>query len=597
MKKTTYAADLFCGAGGTSSGLLEAAEQLGLQVELIAVNHWDIAIATHSLNHPEVTHFNSDLEKIDPRQVVPGGKLHLLVASPECTHFSKARGGKPMSKQSRASVKYILRWIGALDVENVLIENVPEFMDWGPLHRKHSGKCDGNHDIEEPNEEQKKVLAACHYLKPIRNRKGEYFHRFVRKMRERGYTVKWRVLNAADYGDPTTRKRLFVIARKGGNPMFPEPSHGKKSQDVLFGSRPAWRPARDIIDWTIKGESIFQRKRPLAPNTMRRIMAGLMKFGGKAFVIGQQSGAAPRDVDQPIPTVAGAGAISFIEPFIVTTNWTATNRSQPRSVDEPIPAVTGQGQIGLAQPFLIEYHGGKNAENRTKSVDEPLPTQTTENRFGLVEPFIIPFFGERDGQEPRTHSIDEPLQTITSHGAGGLVEPFVVMLNGTDDASLETSNRSVDQPLPTITASPHIGLAQPFIMPVNHSKNDLRSYDLNNPMPTVTSVDAWSLVEPFLVEYYGTGGATSVEEPLKTQTGRDRFGLVQPMVFESEGRKYVLDIRFRMLQPHELASAMSFPKDYKFSGNREQIVKQIGNAVPVNLAKALCKSLLGQKVI
>jgi len=570
MKKTTYAADLFCGAGGTSSGLLEAAEQLGLKMELIAVNHWDIAIATHSLNHPEVTHFNSDLEKIDPREVVPGGKLHLLVASPECTHFSKARGGKPMSKQSRASVKYILRWIGALDVENVLIENVPEFMDWGPLHRKG------------PNID-----------KPIRNRKGEYFHRFVRKMKEHGYTVKWRVLNAADYGDPTTRKRLFVIARKGGNPLFPEPTHGKKSQDVLFGSRPAWRPARDIIDWTIKGESIFQRKRPLAPNTMRRIMAGLMKFGGKAFVIGQQSGAAPRDVDQPIPTVAGAGAISFIEPFILPQFSTGA----PRSVEEPLSTITSTSRgIALIDPFIVEYHGGKNADKRTKSVDEPLPTLTTQKRFGLAEPFILPLEGVHRGNAPR--SIDEPLPTIVaSRGGGHLVEPFVVMLNGTDDAHLEASNRSVDQPLPTVTASPHIGLAQPFIMPVNHGKNDLRSYDLNNPMPTVTSVDAWSLVEPFLVEYYGTGGAASVEEPLKTQTGRDRFGLVQPMVFESEGRKYVLDIRFRMLQPHELARAMSFPKGYKFSGNREQIVKQIGNAVPVNLAKALCKSLLGQEVI
>jgi DNA (cytosine-5)-methyltransferase 1 len=154
-------------------------------------------------------------------------------------------------------------------------------------------------------------------------------------MQEHGYTVKWRVLNAADYGDPTTRKRLFIVARKGGDPIFPDPTHAKVADD-LFGKRPTWRPARDIIDWSIKGESIFQRKRPLAPNTMRRIMAGLKKFGGKAFVIGQQSGAAPRSTDEPLPTVAGAGAISFIEPFIVTTNWTQTNRSQPRSIDEPV---------------------------------------------------------------------------------------------------------------------------------------------------------------------------------------------------------------------------------------------------------------------
>lgn len=566
MTKKIFAADLFCGAGGTSAGLLKAARQLGLNVELVAINHWDVAIATHSLNHPGVRHVNSDLEKVDPRLVVPGGKLDLLVASPECTHFSKARGGKPMSKQSRASVKYILRWVGALDVKNVIIENVAEFMDWGPLHRKG------------PNID-----------KPIQNRKGEYFHRFIRKMQDHGYLVKWRVLNAADYGDPTTRKRLFVMACKGHPPVFPEATHRQHAGD-MFGNYKTWKPAREIIDWSIKGESIFKRKKPLSPNTMRRIMAGLMKFGGKAFVIGQQSGAAPRGVDQPVPTIAAAGAISFIEPFIVTTNWTATNRSLPRSVDDPIPAVTGQGQIGLVQPFLIPYH--------------------TEN----------------GKQKPRSHSVDNPLPTVRAGGVGfGLVEPFVVMLNDTSDTHLKSSIHSVEEPLPTITGAKHCGIAQPFIMPVNHGK-DLRTHSLNDPMPTVTSVDAWSLiepfivqmdmggsvrsvnepmntltsadarglVEPFLVEYYGTGGSTSVDEPLKTQTSRDRFGLVQPMTFEHDGKTYVLDIRFRMLQPHELARAMSFPKKYKFHGTREQVVKQIGNAVPVELASALCSAQLAK---
>jgi len=525
-----YAADLFCGAGGTSSGLLKAAKRLKLNIDLIAINHWDVAIATHSLNHPNVKSVNSDLEKVDPRKVVPGGKLHLLVASPECTHFSKARGGKPMSKQSRASVKYILRWISVLDVKNVIIENVPEFMDWGPLHR-----------------------TGDNLDKPIKNRKGEYFHRFIRKMEEHGYTVKWRVLNAADYGDPTTRKRLFILARRGGDPVFPEPTHARQSQDVLFGARKTWRPARDIIDWTIKGESIFQRKRPLAPNTLRRIMAGLKKFGGKAFVIGQQSGAAPRNVDEPLPTVAGAGAISFIEPFIVTTNWTATNRSLPRSLDDPIPAITGQGQIGLAEPFVVMLNGTSDdaLRNANRSVDEPLPTVTANgNHLGLVEPFIMPVNHGKD--DNRSYSLDNPMPTVTSVDAWSLVEPFLVPFFGENK-----------------TQKP-------------------RTHSINEPLPTITSQGAGGLVEPFLVEYYGTGAASSVDEPLKTQTGRDRFGLVQPLVFESEGKKYLLDIRFRMLQPHELARAMSFPKGYRFVGNREQVVKQIGNAVPVGLAAALC---------
>jgi len=166
-----YAADLFCGAGGSSSGLLKAAKKLGFNVELIAINHWDIAIDKHTRNHPGVTHVNSDLEKVDPRLVVPGGKLDLLVASPECTHFSKARGGKPMSKQSRASVKYILRWVTALEVKNVIIENVSEFQDWGPLHRT----CSCGVGIEAEKHQKK-----CHFQKPIQNRKSDCFHRFIR---------------------------------------------------------------------------------------------------------------------------------------------------------------------------------------------------------------------------------------------------------------------------------------------------------------------------------------------------------------------------------------------------------------------------------
>lgn len=485
-------ADLFCGAGGTSTGLINAARSLRRRIHLVAINHWQLAIETHSANHKDVTHYNSDIEQIDPLKVVPSGTLRLLVASPECTHFSRARGGKPMSKQGRSSVKYILRWISVLDIQDILIENVPDFETWGPLDRKTQ--------------------------RPIASRKGEYFHRFIRKMQSLGYVVDWRILNAADYGDPTTRKRLFIIARKGNMIHWPEASHHKNGGDI-FGVRPKWKAAREIIDWSINGESIFNRKRPLAENTLHRIMAGLMKYGGKAFVLGQQSGSAPRDVDQPIPTVAGAGAISLIQPFIITTNWTGTNRSQPRSVESPIPAITGQGQIALIEPFIMPVNHGKD--------------------------------------DMRSYSLSRPMPTVTSVDAWSLVEPFVVMLNGTTDEAINKSHRAVSEPLPTITATPHFGLA-----------------------------------EPFLVEYYGTGETSSVDEPMKTLTSRDRFGLVEPMIFNHNGKKYLLDILFRMLQPHELARAMSFPEGYRFAGNREQVVKQIGNAVPVQLATALCESLL-----
>lgn len=217
------AADLFCGAGGTSTGLLQASAELGQEIQLLAINHWEIAIQTHSLNHPDVRHFNGDLKDLDPRVLIPDGRLRLLIASPECTHFSRARGGKPMSKQSRASVKYVLRWISALDVEDVLIENVPEFQEWGPLHRK-----------------------------------GEKEGLPIRKLQDHGYRVAWRILNAANYGDATTRQRLFIIARKIKPIEFPEPTHFPHSVD-MFGKHQSWRPAKEIIDWSVKGTSIFGR--------------------------------------------------------------------------------------------------------------------------------------------------------------------------------------------------------------------------------------------------------------------------------------------------------------------------------------------------
>lgn len=479
-------ADLFCGAGGTSTGALIAAEELNMDVDLVAVNHWDLAISTHSSNHPDVAHYNSDLQNIDPRLVVPSGKLRLLVASPECTHFSRARGGKPMNKQSRASVKYVLRWVNSLDVEDVLIENVPDFMDWGPLDPK--------------------------TLRPVKARKGEYFYRFIRKLEKIGYVVDYRILNAADYGDATTRKRLFIIARKHEPIVWPEATHHKEGGD-MFGSRPRWRSAREIIDWSLKGESIYKRKRPLAENTLKRIYAGLLKYGGKAFVLGQQSGSAPRDVEQPIPTVASDGAISLIQPFIIPAN-----------------------------------HGKDDL--RSSSVEALLPTITKNPSLGLVEPFIIQM--EQGGA---VHSVDKPMPTITSADAWALCEPLIVTTNWAK--TNRSPARSINEPIPTIVGQNFIGL-----------------------------------VEPFIVEYYGTGTSYSIEEPMKTITSRDRFGLVEPMTFEDENKKYVLDIRFRMLQPHELAKAMSFPDGYKFNGTREQVVKQIGNAVPICLAKALVKVLL-----
>lgn len=677
--KVINAVDLFCGAGGTSSGLIQAVNSLGYDIKLTAINHWDVAIATHTKNHEDVTHFCQSIETLNPTDIIKGGRLQLLVASPECTHHSRARGGKPRSDQKRADAWLLMRWIEKLYVENILIENVKEFVEWGPLTAK--GLPDQRH-------------------------KGVYFRQFVETLKV-NYTVEYKTINCADHGDPTTRERFFLIAKRGYKKIvWPNRTHASRKELAKRAPQPElfenpeqlkpWVAAREIIDWDLEGKSIFGRKKALSPNTMKRIFAGLIKYSLKpftlvperpmtnrsvprdieepvatvtgtprigvvetkafqlnlkgsarrdrsiddptftqatathqgvvkveSFVLGQQSCAAPRNVDEPLPTISGAGAISLVEvePFIVSAAH-GGNTNPPRDIDEPLGSVLGTGKFGVVEPFvisaggpeldaktvdepmwtiltrdhqalveafLVKFHGGENGHNRHYPVDEPMKTIDTSNRFGLVEvdpfifnmahtgdmtnvehagrcsdiekplatvagkgmfgvvePFLVPFFGEREGQEPRTRDVNEPAPTVTTHGRMGVCEPYIVNMKGQSNA------RSIDEPTFTQTKKPHQYLA-----------------------------------EPYIVKFYGNEkGAESINDPLDTVTSKDRFGLCIPSIGA------VLDIRFRMLQPHELAAAMSFPKNYEFTGNREQKVKQIGNAVPLETAKALCRVIL-----
>lgn len=314
--RSIKAADLFCGAGGTSTGLLQACEASGRKLELVAVNHWERAVETHAANHPAAQHHCQSLHDLDPVKAVPGRKLDLLVASPECTHHSVARGGKPMSDQSRSSAWCILRWCTALRVDRVLIENVPEFETWGPIGA--SGR-------------------------PLASKRGETFRAFVQSLRSLGYAVSWRVLNAANYGAATSRRRLFIQAVRGRRAAaWPDTTHEQSpaADPGLFGSLPRWRGAREVIDWTFPSQSIFGRKRPLSENTLRRIEAGLQKFGGAAA-----------------------------EPFLVLLR--GTDRAQ----------VAGSAR-DLVEPFVVPFYANGQAD----STGDPLRTVTTRDRFGLAEP-------------------------------------------------------------------------------------------------------------------------------------------------------------------------------------------------------------------
>ena len=445
MKGTITIADLFCGAGGTSTGAVEAIELLGKTAKLTAINHWDVAIATHSKNHPSARHFCASLDNINPRDLFKEAQLDILWASPECTHHSVARGGKPINDQSRSTAWCVTRWAEALRPPVILVENVPDFLTWGPI---------GSNG------------------RPIASRKGEVFHSWCGTLEALGYRVEHRILVAADFGDPTTRPRLFVQAVRGKRKIvWPAPTHAAKKTVGMVGTRKVWIPARDIIDWNLPSKSIFTRKHPLAPKTMRRIWAGLLKFG-------------------------------------------------------LIPPTTACLKNGATTPYIVELRGTKKSQlnHSAKDISEPLSTVTTSGAHHyLVEPFMVAYFGDHSGKE--------------------------------DSAK--------------------------------------RVYSINNPIGTLTTENRYAVAHPYLVEYYGTGKARSIDTPLNTVTCKERHALVQPIISINE-KKYLLDIHFRMLQPKELAAAQGFRSDYIFAGNKTEQVKQIGNAVPRNLARAIVLAALSQ---
>jgi DNA (cytosine-5)-methyltransferase 1 len=526
-------ADLFCGAGGTSSGAQAAIRAMGARMDLVAINHWATALETHRRNHPAARHECVNLDAARPETLVPGRRLDLLMASPECVFFSRARGGRPVNDQQRMSAWHVQRWCSALDVRCVLVENVPEFLEWGPLL---------------PNG------------RPDPARRRLYFEAWVQALWAMGYAVDWKLLNAADFGEATTRTRLFVQARKDGVPIrWPEPTHAPRGASAdLFGPRERWRSAREVIDWSNPGRSLFDRKAPLAINTRRRIARGAWRYWGALAPLyvrlldlpeGEEDAALPMAVGDPfwaLPALVAANRMHNVPrpvgavptPTITSAGGGGLFVVEPSA--EPLPTIAADGAIALVAPLVVDYHGnGECAE-----ADVPLGTQTTRARFGLVEPraepFLVPQFGERDGQMPRVIAVDGPLPAVTSHGAGALVEPLVVQAALTHQAG--PGVRTAEEPLYTITAGSRLGVAQPVLLPAGQE------------------------VDP------------------------RRLVLV-------DGRPHLLDIRFRMLTNGELAKAMGFDDDesrYEFVGTKGEVTKQIGNAVSVKVAAALVGAILGK---
>jgi DNA (cytosine-5)-methyltransferase 1 len=620
--RTFLVADLFCGAGGTSTGAYRAVHAMGAEIDLVAVNHWDTAIATHTRGHPSARHFCINLDAANPAAIVEGGRLDLLLASPECVHFSRARGGKPVSDQRRASAYHVQRWVTALngEIDRILIENVREFMEWGPL------LPDGRTDPA---------------------RKGLYFFSWVNSLVAMGYDWDWRVVNAADFGDATTRERLMVqFVRIGlGGVHWPTPTHGKtikatvKPRGAMFGPVPElkpWRAAREIIDWHDTGRSLLDdpkyQARPLSIKTRMRIARGLARFGGplaglyiqllgidpaevavpagrgqkpQPFLLSQQSGGAPRSADEPVSTIASAGYVTVVSPFLIGQHANNT----PKGVDEaPVPTIPTMARIRLIEPMLAPYYGSGSGET-CQSIGQPVPTIPTKDRFALVDPLAVPY-----GPRSEARSVAEPLPTVMTRDRLGVATPTAEPFGLRNNAHAKA--KAPDEPLPAPTNATSGGILpmEPFIVP-NFGEREgqtPRVHDVAAPLPTVTGQGAGAVVRPVLIQTDQTKSngvcARPIDAPLPTVVTNQTMALVEPLlsavqtreidprrVVLIDGQPYLLDIRFRILKNRELARAMGFDdaeSEYEFAGTATQITRQIGNAVCVNLAAALITAIL-----
>lgn len=390
-KSAELIVDNFAGGGGASTGIEMAT---GRPVD-IAINHDPAAIAMHKTNHPETKHYCENVWEVDPREVTQGRPVALCWLSPDCTHFSKAKGGKPREKKIRGLAWVALRWAATVRPRVIMLENVEEFQDWGPL------TPDGYPDPKQ---------------------KGRTFRSFVNALRRQGYTVDWRELRACDYGAPTIRKRLFLIARCDGWPIvWPEPTHGDpNSPKVKAGKLKPWRTAAEIIDWSIPCPSIFERKRPLAENTMRRIARGIMKF-----------------------------VINNPDPFIIKVNHSKDNNFRGQRIDEPMQTITAKNGWGIVAPFLAKYHSETSnnfalvtshlikmrGTNIGQRITEPLQTITAGgNHFGEVRAFLLKYYGTGTGQ-----TLEEPLGTVTTKDRFGLVT-----INGQDHQIVDIGMRMLE---------------------------------------------------------------------------------------------------------------------------------------------------------
>jgi DNA (cytosine-5)-methyltransferase 1 len=553
--------DSFAGGGGASTGIELA---LGRSPD-VAINHDPAALSMHQANHPATLHLTSNVWQVDPDEVTRGRRVGLAWFSPDCKHHSKAKGGKPVSKGVRDLAWVVILWARRARPAVILLENVEEFQAWGPLTSD---------------------------SKPDPDRRGQTFAAWVRELRRLGYKVEWRELRACDFGAPTIRKRLFVVARCDGRPIvWPEPTHGKPgAPEVLAGTRQPWRSAASIIDWSLPCPSIFDTAeqimakhglravRPLKDATLARIARGVQRYVIEAaepfFVTYGQHGGANRSATDPLHTITASlkDQNAIVVPTLVQTGYGEAPGQKPRSLDLHQPlgtVVAGGGKHAVVASTLVSYYGAGNGSiDRSASIESPLLTVTTENRHALVSAFLAQHNGGERMQNAAGRAASDPLSTLTTRGTQQqIVAAHMVNMHGAT-----RSARDIADPHPAICAGGQHG----------------------------------ALVAAFLQKYYGQGLGQSCDGPLHTVATRDTFGLVQVQI---AGEPYVItDIGMRMLTPREQFRAQGFPESYQidFGHDGQPMTKSdqtrmCGNSVCPPLAEALvranCKHMMVERMV
>ena len=539
--------DSFAGGGGASTGI----ELATGRVVDIAINHDPDAILMHKTNHPHTVHYQASVWDVDPLEVTGGSLVGLLWASPDCKHFSKAKGGKPVDKNIRGLAWIVLRWAGTVRPRVVILENVEEFQTWGPVRRGH----------------------------PVKAKAGQTFRRFIDQLEGLGYQVEYRELAACDFGAPTSRKRFFLMARSDGKPIvWPEPTHAPAdSPEVLAGKKLPWRSAAEIIDWSLPCPSIFDTReeirekyglsaqRPLRPNTMRRVARGVDKFVVKSanpflVVVNHAGEFRGQEIEDPLQTITAKHGYGVVSPAMVPWTVTNTTNSTGHPVNEPIDTARtggGGGQMFLGAS-LIQYHTEQSEHVRGQEITGPIMTIDAANRYGLTAASLVKYYGsDQHGQ-----NIQDPLHTVTAKDREGLTTAHLVKMKGTNLGGPAT------EPVQTITAGGgHHGVVTTQITRAEPGA-DLRHWP-------------------------------EIRELLNTYCGYD-LGPEDVILFQIGGAWYFMaDIGLRMLTPRELYRANGFPDDYKierdYTGQTYGKSKQVarcGNAVPPPFATALVRANL-----